>query len=508
MGTTLAHPAAPGVSDVRRNADGSMSQDKPPEDSKGRYAVPEQQRKAARKWFEQARKLVEQRNYDYGIRSFLEGLALDPTAVEEGYMPLRGVAMARWQSGGKKPGVMDSMKYSMTGKDPVKAMLNAARLMAHDPANANYAEGVLRNANKAHCDEVLLWIGPIYRELLGNDKKPASKKFTALKEVYEELGDRCQARGEVAEAMKSYELGIEALTAQKGVDPQNRELDGVIRDLATKLTILRGNYQTADNFRDSVRDSGEQARLHDEDRLVQSEERLEELVEQARRDMEANPAVEAKVIGYVDLVCRVERDENENEAIALLMRKYEELGTYRFKQKADDIAIRQVGRHARQAKAAGQADKAKELYRRRVRLEEKVYKERVIKYPTDLRTKHEYAKRLFMVRKFDEAIPLLQQARADPKVRYSCMLHLGRCFFEKGFFSQAAGTLEEARGTYELTEDDVAKELNYWLARSAEGEGRTADAIDTYGKLLQIDYNYRDVRDRLEKLKQKDSGGP
>ena len=475
--------------------------DQPVDEGIARHEVPEAKRKAARRWFEQAAKLVEQRNYEYAIKSFVEGLSLDPEAVEEGYVPLRGCAVARWQTGGKKPGMMDSVKYSMATKDPVKGMVNAAWLLAHDPTSAGYAEGLLKNANKARCDDALAWIGPIYRETIGNEKKPSPKKFALLKDIYEELGDRCQARGETAAAAKAYELGIEALAAQKDVDPKNRALDNVIRDLSTKLTILKGGYQTADSFRDSVLDTDGQAKLHDEDRLVQSTDRLGELVAKARADMEANPTIEAKVITYVDLLCKDEGDEHENTAVKLLLERYKETNNYRFKQRADDIAARQMGRHARQAKAAGDQDKAKDLLRRRLAFELKAYKERVTQYPTDLRLKHEYGKRLFLTRQFDEAIPLFQQARADPKVRHSCALHLGRCFFEKGFHSQTASVLEEAIAGYELTDDDTAKELNYWLARSQEAAGNTDAAKETYGKLVQIDYNYRDVRGRLEGLK-------
>ncbi len=465
-----------------------------------RYEVTEAKSKSAKRWFEQAKKLVDQRNYDYAIKSYVEGLALNPEAVEEGLMPLRGCGVARWQTGGKKPGMRDGMKYSMSAKDPVKAMVNAAWLLAHDPQSSEYAEGLLKNANKAHCDHAALWIAPIFLENLKNDKKAKPKKFTALKDYCEEVGDRCQARGELAEGLKAFEIGLEALAAQQAVEPKNRDLGNIIRNLSTKLTILRGNYQSADSFRDSVQDSGNQARLHDQDRIVQSDERQAELVQLALEEMEANPEVEAKVIAYVNLLIKDENDERESQAIKLLVNKYKETNNYRFKQRADDIAIRQMGRHARIARKAGDDEKYKSLMKRRLTFEVGAYKERVAKYPTDLRLKYEYSRRLFQVSKFDDAIPLLQQARSDPKVRHSCALYLGRCFFQKGLFSQAASILSDAIEDYELTDDDMAKELNYWLGRSQEDNKDSADAKKTYGKLLQVDYNYRDVRDRIEGL--------
>ncbi len=480
-----------------------MSQDTPtpdPQDSENaRYEVTDAKRKSAAKWFAQAKKLVEQRNYDYAIKSFIEGLTLNPEAIEEGYIPLRGCAVARWQTGGKKAGTMDKLKYSMTTKDPVKGLVNAAWRYAHDPTDLDAAEGMFKNANKSHCDAALAWIGPIFRELL--DKKPVPKKYTLIKEIYEECGDRCQARGETTQAASAYEAGINALDQQKNVDPKNRGLDNIIRDLSTKLTILKGNYQNATDFKDSILDKEEQAKLHDDERLVQGADRLSELIAAAKADMEANPEVDAKVITYVDRLCKDESDEHEKLAIKVLLEKYKGGGNYRFKQRADDISIRQMGRHARKAKAAGDAEKYKELARRRVAYELKTYEERVQKYPTDLRMKYELARRLFQIRKFDDAIPLFQQARADSKVRNSCSLYLGRCFYEKEFYSQGISVLETAIADYELTDTDVAKGMRYWLGRLQESAGKTDSAVETYGKLLQIDYNYLDVRNRLEGLK-------
>jgi tetratricopeptide (TPR) repeat protein len=393
--------------------------------------------------------------------------------------------------------MMDTVKYSMTTKDPLKGMVNASWLLAHDPTNANYAEGLFKNANKAHCDKTLMWVGPILRECLNSEKKPQSKRFLVIKEVYEELGDRCQARGENALAIKAYEMGLESLSVARNLDSKNRQFDNLLRDMSTKLTILRGNYQTADNFKESIRDADDQRKLQDQDRLVQGAERLGELIAAAKADVEANPTVEGKVFQYVDLLTKDETDEHEKQAITILLEKFKELGNYRFKMRADDIAIRQIGRHGRHARDAGQADQYKELTKRRLAFELNVFKERVSRYPTDLRMKYEYGRRLFQARRFDEAIPLFQQARSEPKVRYVCTLHLGRCFFEKGLFAQSTGILKEAVDAYELTEDETAKELNYWLARSLESEGKVEDAHKVFGKLVQIDYNYRDVRDRL-----------
>ena len=46
-----------------------------PTDNNARYTVPEPKKAAARKWFAQAKKLVDQRNYDYAIKSFIDDMS-------------------------------------------------------------------------------------------------------------------------------------------------------------------------------------------------------------------------------------------------------------------------------------------------------------------------------------------------------------------------------------------------------------------------------------------------
>ena len=85
--------------------------------------------------------------------------------------------------------------------------------------------------------------------------------------------------------------------------------------------------------------------------------------------------------------------------------------------------------------------------------------------------------------------------------RFRCSLYIGRCFYKKGFHSGAIDQLKEAIANYEIPDDATGKELHYWLGRTYEADGQLPDALKTYGQLIQWDYNYRDVRKRIEDLK-------
>jgi tetratricopeptide (TPR) repeat protein len=200
------------------------------------------------------------------------------------------------------------------------------------------------------------------------------------------------------------------------------------------------------------------------------------------------------------VLCRREREDEETRAIGLLVAEYKRANDYRWKQMADDIRMRQLGREVREAVKQNDREAVKEKQVAQLRFELSVFKERVTKYPTDLRTKFEFAVRNFRAGRFDDAIPLFQSARNDPKNRAACGMYLGRCFYKKGYHSQATSTLEETIREYEFSDDDLAKTTRYWLGRSQEAGGDRKAAIDTYGELLKLDYNYLDVRARLDAL--------
>ncbi|MDO8632208.1 MAG: tetratricopeptide repeat protein, partial [Phycisphaerales bacterium] len=108
--------------------------------------------------------------------------------------------------------------------------------------------------------------------------------------------------------------------------------------------------------------------------------------------------------------------------------------------------------------------------------------------------------RRFHAGQFDDAIPLLQAAHNDPKNRAAADMYLGRCFFRKGYHTQAINAFQEAAKEYEFTDDDLAKTMQYWLGRAQEAAGEAEAARTTYGAILQMDYNYSDVRARLDAL--------
>ena len=454
----------------------------------------------AKKWFARARELGDKRQFDYAVEYYVNGLEFAPNAVEDACKPLHGCAVARRQFGGKKPGFKDTMKRSINDKDPKKAFLNSLWLFAHDPDNLNYIEGVAKNASRLRADDAATWAGGVLLKAYESNSKAGAKQFLALARLFEEIGDRATVREESLFGVAVLQMGVDTLNMWRKRSSKDRNTENALRDLSTKLTILKGKYEDGESFRDSIADRDEQRARYDRDRSIQTDERVDELTAKAEAEYQADPDDAGALNKLIDMLCRREREEDESKAIGILLAEYERTGAYRRKHMADDIRMKQLARKVRAAAKEGDVEALKERRLASLRFELAVFKERVDRYPTDNRVKFEYAKRLFQAGKYDEAIPLFQGARVDPKNRTACGMYMGRCFFKKGYFSQAISTLETELESYEFSDDEVAKSMRYWLGRSQEESGDAARAREAYGKLIEMDYTFKDVRARLDGL--------
>jgi len=479
---------------IRKKNDKNNSDDKPTQPAFTKDDIDK-----ALRWFEKGKQLAEKKSYDYAIESYISGLKYWPEAVEEGHKPCRAAALFR---GTTKVSFTNKMKYKTGGKDARQAMLNAEMLLSKDPGNIGYMEAVFKNAARGQFDQTVMWIGELLAEAAVREEKPNPARFEMMRKIYEELADRI-TNTNTELAIRFLERAVEALGRLQALKPQDLDISTDLRDVAGKLTILKGKYQTAESFRDSIEDFDAQQELYDKERLVQSDVNLDKLIASTSQQLEAKPNDKATINELVNLLCRREQSKEENQAIEILVKAYEQTDEYAFKMRSDEIRMRQFNRQAREIVASGDAQAAREHLKEQLRFELKIYKERADRYPTDMRARYQYGLRLFRAGRFDDAIPVLQEARNDPKTRGLCNLHIGRCFFEKGYHSQAIDTLAEAIRGHEISDDDLGKQLHYRLGRAYEAADQIDDALKIYGQLIQWDYNYRngEVRKRLDALK-------
>jgi len=450
----------------------------------------------ARAFFDKARRIAETKNFDYAIDMYLDGLRFAPDAVEEGHLPLCELALQRKGKGGKKPSMVEKMKRSR-GKTPLEQMLNAEYLYAKYPDHLPYAQAMLKAAVTGSYKRTASWIANLIFQTNNAAPKPSVRTYILLKDSYAALGEFDKA---VAACQRAYKL-----------KPNDGDLAEDFKNLTAELTMARGKYDQDGDFRKSIKDRETQEKLHAQQGVVKTEDYRLLAAKEARKKLAKNPDLAMNIFNLAETLSDLQNDEAENEAVELLENAYKTKNDFSFKRRAGLVRIKQLRRKLRQAKVVAEAKpddgqakgRVEELSKQLNDVELDHYRLCMDNYPTDLKPKYEYGVRLIRNKRYDEAIPLFQEAQRDPRRKISAMDKIGMCFFMKGWFVDAIDVFNRAIDSYEIQDDKIAKELRYNLARSYEEHGDTEKALEVYRKIAQLDFAYKDVSERVDKLRNK-----
>jgi len=415
----------------------------------------------AKAFFEKARKVAETNNVDYAIDMYLQGLRYSPDALEEGHLPLCELALHRQGRGGKKPSMMEKMKH-LRGKTPLEQMLNAEYLFAKNPEHLPFAEAMLKAAVAGGYNKTAGWIANLIFQQNNAAQRPSAQTYILLKDSYAALGQ--------------FDKAVVACQRASKLRPEDGELADEFKNLSAELTMARGKYDQEGDFRKAIKDREEQEKLHAQASVVKTEDYRITAVEDARKKIAQNPNLPANIFNLTDALSDMESDRAENDAISLLENTYQAKKDFSYKQRAGEIRIKQLKRKIREAKACLETkpDDAQikttleQLSGQLHNAELEHYQLSVQNYPTNLAAKYEYAIRLVRDEKYNEAIPLFQEAQKDPRRKIASMNQTGYCFFMKGWLADAIDVFTKALESHELRDDATGKELRYNLALAYE----------------------------------------
>ena len=195
-------------------------------------------------------------------------------------------------------------------------------------------------------------------------------------------------------------------------------------------------------------------------------------------------------------------------------------GDPNVREQMEDIEIEMVRRNLLFAKEAAsqnpddavakqnRIDLAKELLEQEI----EVFSRRSERYPSDLKLKNELAQRFMQANKPALAIPLLQAASKDVRLEAQVLVNLGMCFLKQKQNPLATRQFKKALEKLSANEHPQPfKDCHYWLGRLAEEAKDLTTAETHYLEILGLDYSYKDVSARLEKIQgelgQSGSGG-
>ncbi|OXU14266.1 tetratricopeptide repeat protein [Sedimentisphaera salicampi] len=449
---------------------------------------------SARAFFNRAEEVASVDNYDYAVELYIEGIRRWPEAVEEGHKPLRKLALLRQADGGKKPGIKE--RFSKTSfKDPVEELTHAEYLFSKDPENVGYAEMIIKAARKGGFNEVLEWISKLLLYIVKNKEKRPFSTLMQLKEAFSSI--------------EHYEEAAYACRLAKQAKPGDMNLDDEIKNLMAKQTIQKGRYDTGDDYRKAVQDMDKQEELQQKDAVHKTDSYRVKEVQQLEERLKQTPDSQNLRLEYAKKAAQLEDPKLFMEVCQKLNNWHKETRDFAYQRALGEIIIRDLKAKIRHTKSDiethGKTEKntarLRELVQKLSEAELQHYTGCVENYPTEANYKYELGVRLMQKKKYDEAIPLFQKSRNRPSLRISSLNMLGMCFFNKGWYADAVDIFEEALKQHTSDYDDIYKELRYNLARALEHGRRFQQAYNIYRKLAQLDYSYRDVSTRVNKLR-------
>lgn len=458
----------------------------------------------ARPFLDRARDVAEKGNATYALQLFANAVRFDPAniAIHDAFFECAKVFFA---AGGApaKPADLKQLESATA----VDRFAQAEYSWMRDPNNLDRALELLDAAGKAGQVEFGGWFAPKALNLVASAmaKKPNKKVWKRAKDLFSDV----QAWNE------AFIAGEQAVK----LDPTDTELINDLKQLTAARAIQQGGYdQTAGaegGYRKNVRDLERQRELEASESITGSGGSDERNLELRKKAYQENPLSTENVQLYAQALRKSGDPEQEKLAYQVYMQAWTALKEYRFKQAAGEIKISRARRQLaaitakaaqNPADAAAQAD-AEKARRAVLELEIAEYKERAAAYPTDRTVKYEIGRIMADQGKAEEAMPYLQQAKEEPKLRMAAAHLLGRCFAAEKWHVEAVEEYKAALSWVDPSQSDRELEIRYELmlalielARAERSLQHAKDAADICSAILRKDIGYRDIRSRRKEL--------
>lgn len=452
-------------------------------------------RKAAAEAYRRGTEALETGNYDYAVECYgtCAKLIMDNAMYRQ---ILRGAEYKKYNDNKKGAGTLAKSKLiglrNKIKKAKSKEEWAEADILIEEGLKLNPWDASLN----ADLGDVAMARGDDYLDVARFAMMCARNAEPNSKEYNRKFAEVLEERGEFAEAAKVWRHICK-------IDPN----DGEARSKATaadfEQTRTTGGYREAKTTQDvavqKAHVMGKEKGPADAPGM--SEE--QDLKHAIRKNPEA-------VEGYLKLAHFYRTNRKLEEAHEQLSKAMEVSGGDRKVQELlEDVELDRMRVNvglAREQAAANTDDekllqKAKELDAELFKRELQVLSKRIETYPQDLALKMRYAELLMRIKKWSQAIPQLQKASQNVRIKGKSLYLLGKCFLMDGKAKLAQGQFERAFESLDYdTEPKVYLDCHYLAGRACEESGDGPAAEKHYGEVLVYDYDYRDALKRMEAL--------
>jgi hypothetical protein len=383
-------------------------------------------------------------------------------------------------------------------------------------------KGQWREAFAAACDALksnpwetstLLDVADAYKQI-GSDECQLYTLRWALEAAPKDPTVNRQA-AETLARLGQFDQAISCWRRVEQAKPGDEEAAKAISQLSVEKTIQHGGYDQESLHGALADPSAVEAAMRervaqgrsDQGNVSAAKQKVDAGQERGLLDaIEAHPAELSNYVALADLFTAQNRFR---EAAEMLTRALAASGggDLSIRERLEDAHLRQANNQVQVAQRRAEqnpSEEAAELARRMVaqanQAELEVYAARAGRNPGNLLLQYELGMRCKRAGKFKEAIQAFQAARDDARHKALVQLHLGESFQHIRQFRLALSSYEtsvEAADSMQLE----TKKLALYRAGVLAAELNDRDRAEKHlTQLAAIDFGYKDVADRLDKL--------
>lgn len=463
-------------------------------------------RQRLQKVYEHGQRCLEKKDYDYANQLFTQCVVDDPGSIV--YLQSFFTNLHEKYNNNKSGARLAGLKI----KSSRSALSKAA------------AKGEWKEAFQAGCKALainpwdiptLLAMASAY-EQLGVDECRLFLLRSALDVNSKDVEANRQAAFTL-QRMGQFDQAIACWHRVEQAKPHDEEALQAISRLSVEKTIHEGGYDPEllrqgssgeSSSKISVAQYSKGGKRAEDEHKAEEAEGAEELPleERLRQSLAKDPSDMQVVYRLADLYMQQKRFD---EAEKLLERGLQASGggDLMIRERLEEVLMRRARQQQAIAEHRYADDPTDEHHELAVRLrahanqvELETYAAKVDRDPHNLRLKYELGIRLKRAGKIKDAIPLLQAARNEPHRKIHVLIELGECFQKIEQYKLALTSYEQAIEACQEADSDDRRLALYRAGVLATGMRELDRAERHLTELAGLDFGYRDVADRLDKI--------
>ncbi|MFO0428009.1 MAG: tetratricopeptide repeat protein [Planctomyces sp.] len=457
--------------------------------------------RGAQEWFRRGTEAMNHQNFDYAAECFANSVRMQPSNVL--YRQTRHGCIRKMYGDNGSGARMASMKLM-----GIRTRIKKAQ-MQKDWKNLETAaeEGLFVNP----------WDPQLYYEL--GEACNSSENFDVAKYAYSraveldrENVDYNRRLGHFLRERGDYNGAIGCFQRVQKKLPTDPEARSMINKLQAESVMVRGGYGEANTTKDVQVEKKEEVNAYEADRRARkgmtgkSDAAPGESVEM---DLQHAIRKEPKNLNhYLKLADHYRAERNLLKAQAILQSAMEVSDNNPdIAEQLEDVQLMLLRSEIAEAEDRVQknpgkerlVEKAKTLRHELVQKELDCFARRIIRHPMDMKMHFDLAERYRETKQWSRAIPLLQKAVSDSRLKADALVALGDCFVRDGKLDLGRRQFEKSLELLNSQDNPESFKLaHYMLGRIYEKAKNADQAEHHYHEILAVDYEYRDVLKRLE----------